>query len=176
MRDLERDVIPMCLSEGMGICAYGTLGMGRFQTTAGFAERGKSNLGRNGKPVSSHDRAISAILEELAQEKGSALHNVALSYCMSKAPYAFPLIGCRKVTHLQENIKGLSLSLDEEDIAKIEAGYSFDPGFPHTFLSETMYSADPPRGAYTPEDNWVMKFMGSFDWVSGPKPILPAKV
>lgn len=36
MRDFERDIIPMCKDEGMGLCPYGTLGQGRFQTEAGI--------------------------------------------------------------------------------------------------------------------------------------------
>jgi len=175
MRDLERDIIPMCLDENMGICAYGTLGMGRFQTAASYASRAQTKEGRNAKPVSEHDRAISAILEAIADEKKSTLTNVALAYCMAKAPYVFPIVGCRKVEHLQGNIEGLSLVLSKEDIAKIESGYAFDPGFPHTFLSGTMYNSDPPRGAYRPEDSWLIKFMGTFDWVSGPKAIVPAE-
>ncbi|KAH6972837.1 NADP-dependent oxidoreductase domain-containing protein [Ilyonectria sp. MPI-CAGE-AT-0026] len=47
LRDFERDIIPMCLDEGMGIIPYGVLNQGRFQTEEGFREREKNNPGRN---------------------------------------------------------------------------------------------------------------------------------
>jgi aryl-alcohol dehydrogenase-like predicted oxidoreductase len=45
MRDFERDIIPICSDEGMGLCPYGTLNQGRFQTEAGFKEREKRKDG-----------------------------------------------------------------------------------------------------------------------------------
>ncbi|KAK2778487.1 norsolorinic acid reductase [Colletotrichum kahawae] len=49
-RDFERDIIPMCMDEGMGICPWGVLNAGRFQTEEGFREREKHNPGRQNKP------------------------------------------------------------------------------------------------------------------------------
>lgn len=118
----------MCNDEGMGICAWGTLGQGRFQTVASFAERERENPGRVGKAVSAHDKTVSAVLEAIANRKGAPLLNVALAYCMAKAPYVFPIVGGRKVEHLKANIEALTLRLSEEDIAEIEGGYEFDPG------------------------------------------------
>jgi aryl-alcohol dehydrogenase-like predicted oxidoreductase len=116
MRDFERDVIPMYRDEGMGICAYGTLGQGRFQSAASFAEREKANPGQKGKALTAHDKAISAVLEAVAERKGTSITNVALAYCMAKAPYVFPIVGGRKVERLKGNIEALSLRLSEEDI------------------------------------------------------------
>src|SRR6201996_1293150 len=59
MRDFERDIIPMCRDEGMGLCPYGVLNQGRFQTEEGFKERENHNPGRNFKPLSDHDKKIS---------------------------------------------------------------------------------------------------------------------
>lgn len=39
LRDFERDIIPMCIDEGMGLCPYAVLGQGRFQTKEGFKQR-----------------------------------------------------------------------------------------------------------------------------------------
>ncbi|CBF85230.1 hypothetical protein AN1617.2 [Aspergillus nidulans FGSC A4] len=46
MRDFERDIIPMCREEGMGLCPYGVLNQGRFQTEEGF--RSVKNTTRGG--------------------------------------------------------------------------------------------------------------------------------
>ena len=160
----------------MGICPYGTLGQGRFQSSASFAEREKTNPGRKGKNPTAHDKAISAVLEAVAERKGASITNVALAYCMAKAPYVFPIVGGRKVEHLKGNIKALSLRLSEEDIREIEESYVFDPGFPHTFLSGTVFHDETPMGSYEPKEVWLTKSMGNFDWVEGGKPIPPAGV
>ena len=175
-RDFEREIIPMCRDEGMGIAPWGTLGSGRFQPAASFAEREKSNPGRTGKPITEKEKAVSAVLEAIAKRKGTVIMSVALAYCMAKAAYVFPIVGGRKVEHLKGNIEALSLRLSQEDIKEIETGYAFDPGFPHTFISGTLFTNDPPRGAYDPADIWLTKFTGTLDWVEGGKPIQPAEV
>lgn len=176
IRDFEREIIPMCRDEGMGICAYGTLGQGRFQTAALFAEREKANPGRQGKALTDHDKTVAAVLEKVADRKGTTPTSVAMAYCMAKAPYVFPIVGGRKIEQLKGNIQALSLSLSEDDIREIEQGYVFDPGFPHTFLSGSQYMEIAPKGAYRPEDVWLINFMGTFDWVEGGKAIPPAEV
>lgn len=86
-------------------------------------------------------------------------------------PYVFPLVGCRTLDHLKSNIEALSVSLSAEDIAEIEKAYEFDPGFPHTFLSGTYFGDGPQSSAHGPEDVWLTRLLGNFDWVEGKKPI-----
>jgi aryl-alcohol dehydrogenase-like predicted oxidoreductase len=174
-RDIERDILPMCRDEGMGICAWGTLGQGMFQTATSFAEREKSNPGRKGLPITAEEKAGSAVLETIAKRKGASIQNVALAYCMAKAPYVFSIVGSRKVEHLKGNTDGLGLRLSEEDIDEIEKGYEFDPGFPHTFLSGSMFTSDSLKGAFQAKDVWMTKFQGNFDWIEVGKAIQPAE-
>ncbi|KFZ11269.1 hypothetical protein V502_07631 [Pseudogymnoascus sp. VKM F-4520 (FW-2644)] len=173
MRDFERDIIPMCKDEGMALLPYGTLGQGRFQTEASFKEREKSNPGRKGKVASFVERAVSKVMEELAIAKNTAITSIAMAYVMQKAPYVFPLVGGRKVDHIKGNIHALSVDLTEEDIAKIERAYRFDPGFPHTFLSGSLFGDEDetPTVAEGPQDVWLTSILGTFDWVQAPKPI-----
>lgn len=171
MRDFERDIIPMCRDEGMGLAPYGVLNQGRFQTEAGFAEREKKNDGRNFIPLSDLDRKVSRVLQDVAEEKGVELLQVALAYVFHKSPYVFPIIGARKVDHVRGVVPALGISLTPDDIKKIESANVFDPGFPHTFLSGTLFTGEAPRGAYSPDDVWLTKSLGAFDWVDYPKPI-----
>ncbi|KAL4882419.1 NADP-dependent oxidoreductase domain-containing protein [Aspergillus karnatakaensis] len=174
MRDFERDIIPMARDEGMALCPYGVLNQGRFQTKEGFKEREKHNPGRKFIPTSEHDKRVSAVLESVSNDKGSDLLHVPLAYVMQKAPYVFPIVGGRKVDHLKGSIKGLDVTLSEEEINKIEEAYPFDHGFPHTFLSGSMFDNSTPRMAETPGDVWLTKGLGKFDWVDPPKAIKPA--
>ncbi|WYZ33735.1 hypothetical protein EsH8_I_000011 [Colletotrichum jinshuiense] len=170
MRDFERDIIPMCMDEGMGLCPWGVLNAGRFRTEEGFEQREKYNPGRQNS-VSEQDKKVSKVLERVANAKGVSLLDVALAYVRHKAPYVFPIVGGRKLEHIKANIDGLGTTLTEGDICEIESSHDFDPGFPHTFLSGTSLSGEPPCGAYKPGDVWLTKLMGNFDWVESPKSI-----
>ncbi|KAF0323269.1 norsolorinic acid reductase [Colletotrichum asianum] len=172
LRDFEREIIPMCMSEGMGICPWGVLNAGRFQTEEGFKEREKHNSGRQ-NTASEHHKKVSKALERVENAKGASLTDVALAYVMHKAPFVFPIVGGRKLSHIEGNIKGLGTSLTEVDIQTIERSHDFDPGFPHTFLSGTSLLGGLARGAYHPGDVWLTKLMGKFDWVEAPQAITP---
>lgn len=173
LRDFEREIIPLCRDEGMGLCPYGVLNQGRFQTEAGFKEREKHNPGRKFIPTSEHDTKVSRVLEDVATTKGVDLLHVALAYVMHKTPYVFPIVGGRKVEHIKGSIAGLSVTLSDEDMQKIESAYPFDFGFPHTFLSGSLFDHSTPRHAEGPGDVWLTKGLGTFDWVEGAKPIRP---
>jgi len=74
-RDFERDIIPMCEAEGMGIAPWGALGSGDYKTE----EQRKSNEGRDmpGSSGSEADLAVSKVLEGIAKEKDSLITSVA---------------------------------------------------------------------------------------------------
>ncbi|KAI9433745.1 hypothetical protein H4582DRAFT_2081828 [Lactarius indigo] len=50
--------------------------------------------------------------------------------CIPPSPYVIPIIGCRKVEHLQENLKALDVTLTQEQTQKIEDATTFEIGFP----------------------------------------------
>lgn len=182
MRDFERDIIPLAKFEGMALAPYGTLNQGRFQTRKGFEERDKAekegtSKGRNFIPTSSRDRQVSAVLEDLANQKGCQLIQVALAYCLQKAPYVFPIVGGRKVEHIQGSIDGLAVELTPEEVEKIEQAYPFDHGFPHTFLSGTMFRGSDNtehKQVQGPGDVWLLSAGSKFDFVKGPQAIRPS--
>ncbi|OGM47431.1 sterigmatocystin biosynthesis dehydrogenase stcV [Aspergillus bombycis] len=174
-RDFERDILPMCRDEGMGLCPYGVLNQGRFRTEEGFRERDQTNNagGRNIIPLSEHDRNVSGVLERVAMSKGVPMLQVALAYVVQKAPYVFPIVGVRKVEHLMGVEPAVHIALTDEEVNAIENAYEFDPGFPHTFLSGSMFARGTPKGGYAPDDVWWTKMLGTFDWVEGAKAIRP---
>jgi aryl-alcohol dehydrogenase-like predicted oxidoreductase len=174
IRDFERDIIPMCKDEGMGLLPYGTLGQGRFQTEAAFKEREQNNPGRKSKPRQV-EKVVSKILEDIASAKNTQITSIAMAYVLHKTPYVFPLVGGRKVEHIKGNIDALNIALSDEDIAKIDSAYYFDPGFPHTFLSGSLFGEDTPEVPHGAKDVWLTNIMGTFDYVEEPKPIKPAQ-
>jgi aryl-alcohol dehydrogenase-like predicted oxidoreductase len=169
----------MAMDEGMALTPYGVLNQGRFQTREVFEKRDKDNSeGRNFIPTSDLDKQVSAVLDDLANQRGDgvSLLNIALAYVMQKAPYVFPIIGGRKLEHLLGNLKGFQISLSDEEMHQIDSAYPFRHGFPTDFLS--MALCDPKvecKMVAGPQD--VKLVMGNVarDWVEPAKPIAAHK-
>ncbi|KAI4261694.1 MAG: hypothetical protein L6R42_003115 [Xanthoria sp. 1 TBL-2021] len=102
--------------------------------------------GRNMAPPWEKDVKVSAALEKLAKAKNTILTSVALAYVWHKAPYVFPIVGGRKIEHLQGNIDALSVELSPEDLASPMA----------------------KSGAKGPKDVLFTDMSGKFDYVEGP--------
>lgn len=131
-RDFERDIIPMCRDEGMGLAPWGTLGGGNFKTD----EQRKAGEGRKMSPATERQLKVSRALENIARRKGTLLTSVALAYIMHKTPNVYPIVGGRKVEHLRGNVEALSLDLTPEEVKEIDDAYPFDAGFPNNFIFE----------------------------------------
>ena len=78
-RDFEREIIPMCEAEGMGIVPWGALGAGNYKTE----EQRQYSEGRNLPGIPETDVAVSKVLESVAKEKDTIIISVAydLSSC-----------------------------------------------------------------------------------------------
>ncbi|KAI4253650.1 MAG: hypothetical protein L6R42_007501 [Xanthoria sp. 1 TBL-2021] len=161
-RDFEREIIPMCLDQGMSMAPWGALGGGYFKPSTQIEKDGGRNLAT---ATAKHAAAVTEMLEKVAKRKETAVTSVGLAYVMHKSPYIFPICGGRKVEHLKGNIEALSLELTDEDMEEIEAAYDFDLGFPGNFL-----------GGTTLGENGLNRQIGIVDYVEGPKAIGPKRV
>ncbi|KAG6183765.1 hypothetical protein E4U10_006686 [Claviceps purpurea] len=161
-RDFERDIIPMCKAEGMGITPWGALGGGNFKSE----DARRLNEGRKSE-ASVADIKISRALEAIAHRRKTAITSIALAYVMQKTPYVFPVVGGRKVEHLKANVEALTIELSDQEIHDIEAAVPFDLGFPHNFL----WGKQLPKESL--QDTWLLSTAGSFDHVAEVKPIRP---
>ncbi|KAI5363316.1 Putative NADP-dependent oxidoreductase domain-containing protein [Septoria linicola] len=168
-RDFEREIIPMCEAEGMGLAPWGALGGGDFKTEQQRKEQGGRNMAITGRPPNERAIEVAKVLEKVAERKGSIITSVALAYVMHKTPNVFPIVGGRKIDHLKGNIEALSLRLSKEDIEEIEAAYPFSIGFPLNFLFSTENPGTDLRG----DNVWLTKMSTYIDVVERPKPIQP---
>ncbi|KAI4848918.1 putative aryl-alcohol dehydrogenase Aad14 [Aureobasidium sp. EXF-8845] len=167
LRDFEREIIPMARHFGMALAPWDVLGGGRFQSKAALEERKKNNEGIRslmGGPEQTDDELkMSAALEEVANEHNVTLTAIALAYVMSKTTNVFPLVGGRKVEHLHDNIKALSIKLSDEQIKKLEDVRPFDIGFPNNFIGENP--------AISGQPNFLLGASASIAWQKLAKPI-----
>ncbi|KAJ5770259.1 aryl-alcohol dehydrogenase AAD14 [Penicillium nucicola] len=136
-RDFERDIIPMARHFGMALCPWDVLGGGQLQTVKQLEARQKTDEGGRGLHQTEQAKRMSAALEKVASEHGTAsIQQIALAYILNKSKNVFPLIGGRKVEHLQDNIGALSIRLTAEQVKHIESLTEFDIGFPMDFIGD----------------------------------------
>lgn len=123
---------------GMALAPWDVLGGGKFQTQKQLEERKKNNEKLRsimGGDQSEQEAKISAALEKVANEIGDvSITAVALAYVMQKTINVFPIIGGRKIEHLKDNIKALSIHLTDKQVEELESVTSFDVGFPNNFI------------------------------------------
>ena len=171
VRDFERDIIPMCESEGMALAPWGALGRGTFMSPEEYE---KKDEGRKKVGQSENVKKVSAALDKLAKEKETLITSIALAYVRHKSPYVFPIVGGRKIEHLKGNIEALSIELSDEEIDEIESAAPFDHGFPLSFIFEygggPKYNLDMGAGNIS-----FIKSSGGLDSVARSKAPKPHK-
>ena len=138
-RSFEREIIPMARTLGLALAPWNVLAEGKLRTDA--EEQRRIDSGEKGRTVfgdwlrNDKEKKMSAALEKVAKEVGTEhITAVAIAYVLHKTPYVFPIIGGRKVEHLNANIDALKISLSSDQISFLESVIPFDPGFPNTFI------------------------------------------
>jgi len=141
-RSFERDTIPLCKAHGTAIAPWGVLARGKFRTSEEeerrdqSGEKGRELMGADWKR-NEKEKAVSAALEKVAKEVGAKhVFSVAIAYVMQKAPYVFPVIGGRKVEHLEANLEGLEIVLAPEHIKYLQSAAPSDLGFPSGLIDD----------------------------------------
>lgn len=141
LRDLEREIIPMARHFGMALAPWDAIGGGKFQSKKQVEERQKTGEGLRtmlGSGQSAQEVEISEALEKVAGEHGlTSVAAIALAYVIQKASNVIPIIGGRKIEHLQDNIQALSIRLTKEQMDYLESRTNFDVGFPSSFIGES---------------------------------------
>jgi len=162
-RDMEQEIIPMCRSENMAIAPWGALGGGKLKTEEQqkeYKEKGEATRQFIRGGIDEKSARVTKALEKIAKDRGSTVTGVALSYVMQKVPYVFPIVGCRKLEHLKDNIEALEkVHLTEQEIAELESVNPLQLIFPHSMVGQT------PRG------NFLLNICAKYDWVSDVQPL-----
>lgn len=120
----ERDMIPMCLDQGVGLTPYSPLTKGRAarpwgaQTARGSADDVARAFDRD------VDQPVVHAVQAVAEGRGVPRAQVALAWLLSKPVVSCPIVGATKAGHLADAVAALDLSLTDAEIAELEKHYS----------------------------------------------------
>ncbi len=126
-REEEREMLPLCLDQGVGVIPWSPLARGRLarewdeQTDRSQKDEFGKRLYHEG------DRAVVAAVAAVAAERGATRAQVALAWVMSRPAVTAPIVGATKAVHLEDAVKALALHLSDEEVARLEAPYTPHP-------------------------------------------------
>ena len=124
-REEEREMLPLCADQGVGVIPWSPLARGRLARVLG-EETVRSKTDGFGKviyPEDATDNAIITALAQLAEQRGEAMASLALAWHFTRPVVASPIIGASKPHHIEAAVAALDLSLSAEELAAIEGPY-----------------------------------------------------
>jgi aryl-alcohol dehydrogenase (NADP+) len=128
-REEEREMLPLCADQGIGVLPWSPLARGRltrdWDATTHRSET--DEFGRTLYDTSSSDRVIVERVAKVAQERGVSRAQVALAWVLSKPVVTAPIVGASKPEHLDDAVAALELTLTPEEIAELEEPYAPHP-------------------------------------------------
>ena len=127
-REEERDMLPLCRDEGVGVIPWSPLARGRLtrpwdETT----NRSENDAFAQTLYTEAADRAVVERVGEVAVERGVSMAQVATAWMLSKPGITAPIIGATKAHHLHDAVAAVELTLSDEEIARLEEPYSPHP-------------------------------------------------
>lgn len=132
-REEEREMIPLCREEGVGLIPYSPIGGGLLAGSrrAGTV-RSHSPMARDRfKRV--EDEAVIDAVAGVAKQRGSTPAEVAIAWLLGKPGVTAPIIGATRASHLDAPTAALGARLTTEEIARLEGAYATQPPLPFYF-------------------------------------------
>jgi aryl-alcohol dehydrogenase-like predicted oxidoreductase len=133
-REEEREMLPLCGAEGIGVIPWSPLARGRLARPwdersstdrAGSDEFGKVLYAR----TEESDRQVVDRVGEVAAARGLPRAQVALAWLLSRPAVTAPIVGATRPHHLEDAVAAFSLQLTPEEMARLEEHY-----IPHPVL------------------------------------------
>jgi aryl-alcohol dehydrogenase (NADP+) len=136
-REEEREMLPLCREEGIGVVPWSPLARGflagnRRGENRGETVRAKTDEFAHDLYYTESDFTIADRAAELAARRGVKPTQVALAWLLAKPGVTAPIVGASKLSHLDEAVAAIDLRLDPEELTFLEAPYQ-----PHRVLGHT---------------------------------------
>jgi aryl-alcohol dehydrogenase (NADP+) len=128
-REEEREMLPLCADEGIGVLPWSPLARGRLARPWGEETRRSEtdDFGRSLYDVSGSDRAIVEQVGKVAEQRGVPRAQVALAWVLHQSVVTSPIVGATKPQHLADAVAAVDLELDDAEVAALEEPYTPHP-------------------------------------------------
>ena len=137
-REEEREMIPFCIDDGVGLVPWSPLARGLLARQPDDGEAAHTRRARLDPVIANRythpgDGAIIARVAEVAARRGVPMARIALAWMLGRPWIASPIIGASKPGHIDDAVAALDILLDDDEAAFLEALYEpravtgFDP-------------------------------------------------
>src|SRR5579863_629607 len=131
-REEEREMLPLCAAEGVGVIPWSPLARGRLARAWGSesaTERARTDAYAKQlyEATQETDRKVVDQVSRLAAAHGVSRAQVALAWLLSKSNVTAPIVGATKPAHLEDAVAALTVRLSQKEISDLEAPYQPHP-------------------------------------------------
>jgi aryl-alcohol dehydrogenase-like predicted oxidoreductase len=136
-REEEREMLPLCRKEGIGVIPWSPLARGFLAGNRRRQDRGETIRARTDDYAqelyyADSDFTIAERVVEIAARRGVKPTQIALAWLLGKPGVTAPIIGASKLPHLDDAVAALALRLEAEETVFLEAAYQ-----PHAILGHS---------------------------------------
>ncbi len=122
-REEEREMLPLCADQGIGVIPWSPLARGKL-TRPWDENTARSDTDEFGKTLyRPEDRAIVERVAEIAAARGVPPAQIALAWVSANPAVTSPIVGATKAQHLTDAIASLEITLDDDEIARLQEPY-----------------------------------------------------
>lgn len=126
-REEEREMYPLCADQGIGVIPWSPLARGRLTREWG-AETARSGVDQFGEKLyQAGDKEVVDAVARVAAERGLPMAQIAMAWQVSRPWITAPLIGASKPKHIEDALRALEITLEDEEIKELEAPYRPHP-------------------------------------------------
>jgi 1-deoxyxylulose-5-phosphate synthase len=126
-REEEREMMPLCQSEGIGVIPWSPLARGRLARPWQAEGTKRLETDQFGKTLYARteaaDRQVIDRVGQVAEKRGIARAQVALAWLLGKPGVTAPIVGATRASHLEDAAAALSVRLTSEEVASLEEPY-----------------------------------------------------
>jgi len=130
-REEEREMIPLCRAEGLGVMPWSPLARGLLARAEPAAESATARADSDTFIARLYDHpsdtAVLAALRRVADARGVAPAEIALAWLLARPGVAAPIVGVTRLSHLDDALRAVDLTLTDEEIEMLEAPYEPHP-------------------------------------------------
>ena len=137
-RDLEHELLPLCLEEGLGVLPWSPLSGGFLSGKYRRDDPAPEGARRTGFtfPPIDEARGFDAVeaLEQVAQERQASIAQVALAWLLAQPGVTSVIVGANKLSQLEDNLKSAGLTLSAEEVGRLSATTAPYPLYPQWMI------------------------------------------
>ena len=126
-RDEEREMMGLCVEEGIGVLPWSPLARGRLARPWKAEATERSETDQFGKAMYAKteeaDRDVVDRLQQIAERRDLPMATVAMAWLLGRPGVTAPIVGASKPRHLEDAVRALDVRLSPEEVVELGEGY-----------------------------------------------------